>query len=123
MGKPRFDWWSNVVNMVKCYSARKTAIDADERLAPQILRECEAVCRAVSSSLLLPSGVERVELIRRIYWDGSKRNIKDVFEGLTATVGDAEVWHADFIWTVAGEIGYVDRRKPEWTGSLKQSTS
>lgn len=119
----KFDWWPNVVNMVKHYPGRKAAIDADERLAPQILRECEAVCRAVSSVLLLPSGAERVELIRRTYWDGSKRNIKDVFEGLTATAGDAEAWHAGFIWMVAVEIGYIDRRKSEWTGSLKQSTS
>lgn len=107
MSKPRFDWWLNVVNMVKHYSGRKAAQIAGERLAPQILRECEAVTRAVEVAQLLPSGAKRVELIRRIYWDGSKRNIKDVFEGLTATASDAEAWHTGFIWIVAREIGYV----------------
>ena len=111
MSKPKYDWWPSAVEMVKHYSGRKVAQIAGERLAPQILRECEAVDRAMEIVQALPFGENRVELIRRIYWDGSKRNIKDVFEGLTATAGDAEAWHTGFIWTVAGEIGYIDGRK------------
>ena len=107
MRKPKCDWWPNVVGMVKHYPGRTAAKEIGIQLAPQRLRECEAVGRTLEIVRLLPDGDDRVELIRRIYWQGAKRNIKDVFEGLAATVSEAENWHGDFIRMVAIEIGYV----------------
>lgn len=107
MSTYKYDWWPSVVDIVRHYSGRKAAQIAGEQLAPQILRECEAVDRAQEIVRALPSGEDRVELIRRLYWRGKKRRIVDAIQEVHIAEATGKRWHAGFIWVVAQEIGYI----------------
>lgn len=129
------DWWSNVTRMVRNYPARKAEYEAlhqqslvaetsgmprgggasrtTENIAlrqmpPMKQQEYDAVNRAVEITRLLPNGELRLELIRRMYWQGKKLRIEDVVSGIGIAQATGWRWHAAFIRVVAQCIGYTD---------------
>lgn len=135
MSTARNDWWSCAIRMVRNYPARKAEYEAlhiqsivsensgmpkggnasrtTENIAlrempPMKQREYEAVSRAVEITLLLPSGEERMELIRRMYWHGKKLRIRDVVYNLHISDKTGERWHSSFIRLVGQCIGYTE---------------
>lgn len=133
MSNARNDWWSNVIRMVANYPARKAEYDelheqsvgasadgmqhgtgagrtvetiALQEMAPMKQKEYEAVSRAVRITEMMPTGMERVELIRRMYWKGKKLRIDDVTPGLHISYKTGERWHTSFIRLVGQCVGY-----------------
>lgn len=128
------DWWSNVTRMVRNYPARKLEYEAlhaqslvadisgmpkgggssrtTENIALQEMprlkqQEYDAVTRAIEITLLLPNGQLRIELIRRMYWQGKKLRIEDVIPALHIAEATGWRWHGAFIRLVAECVGYV----------------
>lgn len=134
MSKPKNDWWTNAVNMVRNYPARKQEYDelhsqsfgapsgmpssgntsrTAEHLAllempPMKQREYDAVTRAVQITLLLPHGERRVELIRRMYWKGKKVSVDSVSYELHISEATGKRWHTAFINLVGQIVGYQE---------------
>ena len=97
--------------MVRCYQKRKTEHEAGGALAPLVLWECEAVSRAIESTLLLPNGELQLELIRLMYWQGKKLRIADVAPLLHIAEITGNRWHGAFIRRVAREVGYMSTQE------------
>lgn len=134
MSKPRNDWWSNAVRMVRNYPSRKAeyerlhaqSLTADMsgmprggdkartteniallQMAPMKQAEYDAVTRAIEITKLLPNGEERVQLIQRMYWSGRKLNINDVVFDLYIAEATGKRWHSSFIRLVGECVGYI----------------
>lgn len=134
MSKPRNDWWSNAVRMVRNYPSRKAeyerlhsqSLSADMsgmprggdkartteniallQMAPMKQAEYDAVTRAIEITKLLPNGEERVQLIQRMYWSGRKLNINDVVFDLYIAEATGKRWHSSFIRLVGECVGYI----------------
>lgn len=134
MSKPRNDWWTNAINIVRNYPSRKQEYEElhrqsfsslsgvpgsgnisnpTERLAlmempPMKQKEYDAVNRAVQITNLLPHGDLRVELIRRMYWRGKKVSIDRASCGLNISEATAKRWHIAFINLVGQVVGYQE---------------
>ena len=127
------DWWSNVTRMVRNYPARKKEYEAlhtqslvadttgmprgggfsrtTENIALREMprmkqQEYEAVTRAIEITRMMPNGELRLELIRRIYWQGKKLRIEDVINSIGVADVTGKRWHGAFIQLVAECVGY-----------------
>ena len=134
MSKPKDDWWICAVWAIRNYPARKeeyeemhrAAITAQtsgmpggsdvsrttenlalRQLAPAKQREYEAVQRAIGITKLLPDGDIRLELIRRVYWQGRKINIDDAVYSLNISAPTGWRWHKRFVRQVGECLGYI----------------
>lgn len=134
MSKPRDDWWSNAVRMVRNYPARKaeyeelhtqslvsdmsgmprgngTARTTENivlrQMAPMKQQEYDAVTRAIEITKLLPRGADRVKLIEQMYWKGRKLRIDSVIYGLGVAEATGKRWHSAFIRLVGECVGYI----------------
>lgn len=135
MSKPRDDWWSNAVRMVRNYPARKAewealhsqSLTADfsgmpkgggvgrtteeialRQMPPMKQQEYDAVTRAIEITRLLPFGDKRIELIERVYWRGQKLPISKVIYQIGIAEATAKRWHARFIRQVGECVGYIN---------------
>ena len=63
--------------------------------------------KAVEITRMYPNGPERLELIRRMYWSGKKRNINDVIVSLYIAEATGRRWHSAFIRLVGECFGYI----------------
>jgi hypothetical protein len=135
MSNTRNDWWSNVTRMVRNYPARKAEYEALHsqslvadmsgmprsgstsratenialrQMSPMKQQEFEAVSRAIEITRLLPNGEERLDLIRRMYWQGRKLRIDDVVFDVGIAQATGWRWHAAFIRVVAQCVGYTE---------------
>lgn len=133
MSNAKRDYWANCVRMVANYpkwkaeyeelksqlvatgiegmphgsgASRATENIALRELPPQKQRELEAVTRALQITQLLPTGDQQIELIRRVYWQGRKLRIEDVYHQLYVSYKTAERWHTAFIKLVGQCVGY-----------------
>ena len=127
------DWWCNVTRMVRNYPARKEEYEAlhtqslvadttgmprgggssrtTENIALREMprmkqQEYEAVTRAIEITRMMPNGELRLELIRRIYWQGKKLRIEDVINSIGVADVTGKRWHGAFIQLVAECVGY-----------------
>lgn len=134
MSKPRDDWWTNAVRMVRNYPARKAEYEelhtqsllADmsgmprgngtarttenivlRQMAPMKQQEYDAVTRAIEITKLLPRGADRVKLIEQMYWKGRKLRIDSVIYGLGVAEATGKRWHSAFIRLVGECVGYI----------------
>ena len=134
MSKPRDDWWSNAVRMVRNYPARKAeyeelrtqplVVDLSgmpkgnstsrstenivlRQMAPMKQQEYDAVTKAIEITKLMPCGDKRVELIDRMYWQGKKLNIDAVIYKIGVADATGKRWHGAFIRLVGECIGYI----------------
>lgn len=135
MSKPRFDWWSNAVQMVVNYPTRKkeyedlhsqsltagmsgmpsgTSISrttesvALREMPPMKQKEYDAVTRAIEITKFLPDGEKRLELITRMYWKGGRLGIRDVIYHIGIGEATGKRWHARFIRIVGECVGYMN---------------
>lgn len=135
MSNTRNDWWTSATRMVRNYPARKAEYEAlhsqslvadmtgmpkgsgasraTENIAlqempPMKQLEYEAVTQAVEITRMLPNGDSRLELIRRMYWQGKKLRIDDVIYGIHVSEKTGRRWHASFIQLVGQCIGYTE---------------
>ena len=135
MSNARNDWWGSAIRMVRNYPARKAEYEALHaqslvadltgmprgggasratedialrQMAPMKQREYDAVTQAIETTRILPNGELRLELIRRIYWQGKKLRIEDVAPVLHIGEATAKRWHISFVRLVGKCIGYVD---------------
>lgn len=134
MSTPRYDWWPYVKGMTRRYpqlkqqyqDLRETRVtarwdamptsnkisrpveDAAVRTLPRIhMKELAAVQAAIRTTLRLPRGEQRIQLIRMIYWDRSH-----TLAGAALCLEIAEVtakrWHGEFLREVGRQFGLLD---------------
>lgn len=135
MSSPRNDWSVNVTWMIRNYPNRKrehdalisqnvtadlsgmphgggagrtTEIAATREMAPAKQQEYEAVHKALEITAMLPSGEERIELIRRMYWRGKPVPLAVVAPQLYISERTGWRWHKDFKELVGKHFGYRD---------------
>lgn len=135
MSKPRFDWWNNVVYMVRNYPTRKaeyeaihnqritanlsgvpgaknqtriTEITALKQLPRAKQQEYDAVTEAIRITKTHINGGDHIELIKRMYWQGKKLTLAEATPSLYISEATGKRWHADFIRLVGVCFGYVD---------------
>ena len=133
MSTTRYRWWGFACRMIRDYPTLKqeledlrkqttTAGDAgigggngDKRTVERIaLRQLpkddqdayEAVSKAIELTMLRKDGEERVELIRRMYWQKRKMTIKAVIVGLYISDRTAKRWHGTFVKLVGKCYGF-----------------
>ena len=136
MSRYKFDWWPQAVWAVRNYpalkkeyeelheqslsqkltgmpggrcTARATENIALKQMPPQKQREYEAVRRAIDTTVKLPDGQKRKDLIDRMYWQGKKLTITQVMYQVNAGDALAKRWHREFIWLVGKNMGYVSQ--------------
>lgn len=135
MSKPRDDWWSNAVRMVRNYPSRKQEHDALHlqsigsnitgmpgsngvsrttennvlrEMPPMKQKEYDSVTRAIEITRLLPEGDKRMELISRMYWQGRKLGLNEVIYKVGISEATGKRWHARFIRIVGECVGYIN---------------
>ena len=135
MSTNSYDWWPGVTRMIRNYPARKqeyedlhsqtvvadlsgmprgcgggrtTETIALRQMAPAKQMEYDAVTKAIEITKLMPNGDLRVELIRRMYWKGKKRNIDSVVYELHIAIATGKRWHGAFVRLVGQCFGYMD---------------
>lgn len=136
MSTPRYDWWSYVKGMIRRYPelcAKQTELrqtplsiamtgmphqqgktsdpvaDAVMRELPSInRRELEAVQKAIEETRALRNGAERLEMVRLVFWDKTK---KYTLAGASMKMHWSErrvsEWHGEFIRCVAKYFGLL----------------
>ncbi len=115
MSKPRYDWWSYVKSIVKKYPALCVQfahvgdIDEDtpiEELGGVLLREYEAVRRAINATRRLPDGEDRLKVVELVHWHGH------TLTAAADTVGHpllvVKRWAKDFVYFTAEAYGLLD---------------
>ena len=124
MSKPKYDWWYPALQIIRNYPlwkkqlnelhsqsvtageggipsggevSRKTENIALRQLPPRKQEELDAVEKAIEITKMMPNGDLRVEMIRRIYWQGKKLRINDVVYGIGISGTTGGRWHRDFV--------------------------
>lgn len=87
-------------------TSRTTETTALKQMAPAKQKEYDAVTKAIHITQMYPNGVIRVELIKRMYWQGEKRNIDEVTPGIFISEATGKRWHSAFIRLVGECFGY-----------------
>ena len=134
MSTPRYDWWPYVKGMIRRYpdlclkeaALHDTAItanisgmpgggkrtdktaDAALRTLPEInRRELEAVRAAIRTAESLPSGRERMELVKLYYWKRS-HTLFGAANAIHVSEKTALRWNRELILQVAKNFGLLD---------------
>ena len=124
MGKPRYRWWTFAKNMIRDFPEVEKAwkdIHAQSvtanisgmprgggdsrivetvvmrQLPPEDQKLYDAVSQAITHTMLLPNGDDRMKLIRLMYWQGRIRTIDAVAVCIPVSEITAKRWHGDFI--------------------------
>lgn len=135
MSTPRYDWWPYVKGMIRRYpdlclkeaALHDTAItanisgmpgggkrtdktaDAALRTLPEVnRRELEAVRAAIRTTESLPSGRERMELVKLYYWQRS-HTLFGASNAIHVSEKTALRWNRDFVMQVAENFGLIER--------------
>ena len=133
MSTTRYRWWGFACRMIRDYPTLKQELEdlrkqtttagdtgigggnGDKRTVERIaLRQLpkddqdayEAVSKAIELTMLRKDGEERVELIRRMYWQKRKMTIKAVIVGLYISDRTAKRWHGTFVKLVGKCYGF-----------------
>ena len=134
MSSPHYDWWVNATRMIRNFPARKQEHDdllaptvtanlsgmpgggeahrttedvALRQMAPAKQQEYDAVSRAINITEQMPNGLQRLELIRLIYWTGTKRTIVKASSKVHIAEATAWRWHSAFVKLVGEMYGYL----------------
>ena len=134
MSTPRYDWWPYVKGMIRRYpdlclkeaALHDTAItanisgmpgggkrtdktaDAALRTLPEVnRRELEAVRAAIRTTESLPSGRERMELVKLYYWQRS-HTLFGAANAIHVSEKTALRWNRELILQVAKNFGLLD---------------
>ena len=76
------------------------------------LKDMSAVSMAISETLHLPQGEDRIKFLYLVYWNGNNTRIKDAVPLLFISERTAERWHSDFIRAVGKNRGFeIEKRK------------
>ncbi|MBP1737290.1 MAG: hypothetical protein H6Q60_1171 [Oscillospiraceae bacterium] len=135
MSKPRYKWWGYVKNIIRAYpelksqaeELRRTSLTAvyggaavkrgdiadkvfqaaARELPRQEQREYEAVTEAIAATERYSNGVDRLKIIRLVYWNGGY-TLEGAALSIPCGVASAWRWHGEFIKLVAGQLGFMD---------------
>lgn len=134
MSTPRYDWWPYVKGMIRRYpdlclkeaALHDTAItanisgmpgggkrtdktaDAALRTLPEVnRREMDAVRAAIRTAESLPSGRERMELVKLYYWKRS-HTLFGAANAIHVSEKTALRWNRELILQVAKNFGLLD---------------
>ena len=135
MSKPRYKWWGYIKSVIRAYPSLKKeyrdlheqSITANlsgmpgggsvsrgtEEIAVRELpytkqREYEAVRRAVGFTKMLDTGEDRLDLIDMVFWKKS-HTLSGAAYKLNLSYQTAQIYHSDFIVTVAKNYGLLDK--------------
>ena len=74
------------------------------QMDPDNQRDYEAVRKAVAFTKTLPTGKERLKLIKLVHWQKKPCRIKDAAVSLFVDERTAKRWHGDFIRLVGKNL-------------------
>lgn len=134
MSKPKYDWWPYVKGIIRRYPQLKadlrdlhtTSLTASyssephgsgvnrttENIAVRELpknnqREYEAVRRAVETTERYKNGLDRLKLIKLMYWDKT-HTMQGAALNIPVSYDTAKEWNREFIRLVASHFGLMD---------------
>lgn len=129
MSNPKYDWWPYVKAMIRRYPAMREAygdlhsqfqmVDCSnmewrdmnqialEELPSTKQREYESVRRAIAITERYASGIERLAVIEKVFWQKGHK-VEDAAMETSCTVQQANAWNREFIRLVALIYGLLD---------------
>lgn len=134
MGKPRYHWWGYVKWVIRDYPAKYKELRnmryqsitpnyngmpggsepqrGSENIAlstftGQKLREFEAVEKAIDITKTHPDGLERINLIQRVFWEQT-HTLQGAAMAGHISYETAVNWHREFIKLTAAKLGFLD---------------
>lgn len=135
MSSPRYDWWQSAVWAIRNYPKRESEYEELHRInitaqiggvpgghdvsrttenvalrtmPPMKQIEYEAVQKAVVKTQKLHDADKRIELIRRMYWQGRKKSIYQVIYQVGVSEATGKRWHKRFVKTVGECMGFTE---------------
>lgn len=103
MSKPRYRWWGFARKMIRDYPGLRDAVDD---LPDDDRKVYDAVTEAIEITKLRPDGVERIAMIRFIYWGRKQNSVKDAALHIHVSQRTAERWHSAFVRLVGKCYGF-----------------
>lgn len=141
MSKPKYRWWGFARRMIRDYPALKVVVDdlhrqqitasasamprgggagrtvetvALRKLPPGDQDVYDAVTKAIEITRLMPTGSERIAMIRYMYWGRQSHRLKDAAIRVHVSDRTAKQWHGDFVRLVGRCYGFsVEDCTPE----------
>lgn len=135
MSKPRYRWWGFLRRMIRDYPGLKNALEdlhqqtvtaslygmpsgggTNRGTESSALRKLpnpddqaayDAISKAVEMTYLSPSGPEKMELVRLMYWVRCPKSITAAASELYISTSTAKRWHSQFVRTVAVCYGFT----------------
>lgn len=133
MSKPRYYWWGYVKAVIRHYPEALAKLEETQKLTPAYSgqpsgsggesrptesavihflgttegRECSAVMQAVEATRILPTGAERIEVIRLVYWRRT-HNLLGAAMAVHVSERTARRWHGEFVRAVGRRLGLMD---------------
>lgn len=103
----KYPWWGYVKAIIRAQHERK-----GKQLAGAARREYEAVENAVNEALRMNYGALRVKLVDMVFWSKT-HTLQGAALALNISEHTAQRWHANFIKSVAVNMGILDADKKE----------
>lgn len=115
MSKPRYIWWDFARNMAKAYPDLYSRFGNQPphpedipvmELPTGLVREYEAVRRALEATRRLSDGGGRLDMIRLVFWERCK--LAAAAPMLSTSVPVVKQWGKEFLLSVGEEYGLLD---------------
>ena len=117
MSKPRYRWWGYAKAVIRSYPQLMeeyapsfpddvTGLDA-RTLTRTSQREYMAVRQAVSETLDMPNGADRLRLVNMVFWTRTC-TLEGAAMQIPCSYPTAQRWHGEFIQRVALKLGLMD---------------
>lgn len=103
----RYDWWPYMQAIIKRYPDRQMIFD---RLGKIQQREVNAVADAIQRTAELEDGMDRLRLIKSVYWTRNRKTMAGIAMELYISRATACRWNNEFILTVAECFGLYIRK-------------
>ena len=117
MSKPRYRWWGYAKAVIRSYPQLMEAYapsfpddvtGLDARSLPRTSqREYIAVRQAVSETLDMPNGADRLRLVNMVFWTRTC-TLEGAAMQIPCSYPTAQRWHGEFIQLVALKLGLMD---------------
>ena len=104
MSKLKYAWWPYIRNVIRWHRSRMRK----QKLTKRELQEMEAVKAAIRSTAEVEYGQDRLELIRKVFWQNGRVTLQRAAADLFISYATARRWQHDFFLAVAKELGLYD---------------
>lgn len=133
MSSPRYYWWGYVKAVIRHYPEAMAKLEETQKMTPTYSaqpggcggesrptesgvihflsttegRECAAVTQVLDTTRALPTGAERIEVIRLMYWRRT-HNLRGAADVVHVSERTAKRWHGEFVRAVGKRLNLMD---------------